>query len=76
MKMLLFLTMVSLTLAGCVAVPVYDGGYPYYAPYPYPSAYVYGGPEVRIHAPVFHGYYRFDNWYGFHGGHGHHRGRR
>ena len=62
MKKLLALLLVALTLAGCVAVPVYDSGYyyPYYGPYPY----VYWGPEVSVFfAPG-------------HQGHHHHGGRR
>ena len=67
MKKLLVLVLVSLMLAGCVAVPVYDSGYYSYYPYPYyrPYPYAYWGPEVS----VFFGP-------SFHGGHGHHGGRR
>ena len=75
MKKLLFLTIVSLMLAGCVAVPVYDSGYyPYYGPYPYPYSYV--GPEVSVFFPVFHGGHGFGGGHGFHGGNGFHGGRR
>jgi hypothetical protein len=61
MKKFLILTIVSLMVAGCVAVPVYDSGYyyPYYGPYPY-----YAGPEVSIFVPGFHG------GHGFRGGRG------
>jgi len=76
MKRVLALILVLLTLAGCVAVPVYDRDYPYYygAPYPYyygrPYPYGYWGPEVNLFfAPGFHGH-------GFHGGGGHVGGRR
>jgi len=68
MKKLLFLTIVSLMMAGCVAVPVYDNGYyPYYGPYPYPYAFV--GPEVSVFVPVFHGGHRFHVGHEFRGGH-------
>lgn len=73
MKSLLLLAVVSLAVAGCVAVPVYDGGYyPYYGPYPY--AYV--GSETHIFVPVIHGGHGFRGGHGFHGGHGSHGGHR
>ncbi len=67
MKKLLFPIIVFLILTGCVAVPVYDGGYyPYNGPY----HYYYSGPEVSIFVPGFYG------GHGFHGGHGFRGGRR
>jgi hypothetical protein len=77
MKRLLFLILVSLMVAGCVAVPVYDEGYyyPYYGPYPY----YYMGPEVSVFVPVFHdgfGSHGFRGGGGFRGGHGFRGGRR
>ena len=65
MKKFLALILVVLTLAGCVAVPVYDDGYyyPYYSRYPY----VYWGPEVSVFfVPGGHR----------HGGYHHYGGRR
>jgi hypothetical protein len=70
MKKVLILTMVSLMLTGCVAVPVYDSGYyPYYGPYPY-----YVGPEVSVFVPLFHGRHAFHGGHGFHGGNAFHGG--
>ena len=68
------LVLVLLTLAGCIAVPVYDHDYySYYGPYPYyygPYPYGYWGPEVSVFfGSGFHGR-------GFHGGRGHFGGRR
>jgi len=66
MKRLLFLTIVSLVLAGCVAFPVYDSGYYYpyyYAPYPY-----YAGPEISVFVPLRHGGHAFHGGHGFRGG--------
>lgn len=65
MKKFVALILIALTLSGCVAVPVYDGGY-YYAPYPY----IYWGPEVSVFFSGGHG--RGHNY----GGHGHRGWRR
>lgn len=66
MMKLLFLTIVSLMLAGCVAVPVYDSGYyPYYGPY----SYGYFGPDISVFVPVFPGGHGFHGGRGFRGGH-------
>lgn len=69
----LLLIIVALMLAGCVAVPVYDGGYNYpysgyYGPYPYPYPYVYGGPDVTFFVSGFHGGRGFHRSHVFHGG--------
>lgn len=71
MKKLLFLTIVSLVVTGCVAVPVYDSGYyPYYGPYPYR----YAGPEISVSVPIIHGGHVFNSGHGFRGGHIFHGG--
>jgi len=74
-KKLLLMTIASLLLAGCVAVPVYDNGYyPYHDPYAYgyygPYSYGYVWPEVSVFVPLFPETHVFHGGHGFSGGRG------
>lgn len=68
MKKILYLTIVSLMLTGCVAVPVYDSGYYYPYQRPYASPYLYVGPDITVFVPGVHFGHGYYGSYGFHGG--------
>jgi len=77
MKKLLFLISLTIALAGCVALPVYDSGYdyPYYDSYPYG----YAGPNVNLFLSggyYGHGHGGGGHWGGGHRGGGHWGGGR
>ena len=60
MKRFLVLTVISLLLTGCVAVPAYDNGYyyPYYGYYDY-GPYGYWASDVNVFIAGPHRYHDF-----------------